>query len=221
MAGRPKAVILGDSHVEGLGPELTRRLPAAGVDVLGVTARRGWSTDAYNRAHDVAQLVLAHGVPDLVVLSLGGNGRPSSKSSYERILRTMVDAVRSAGVRRIVWVGPATALAGAAADAQRRHEQNATWQGQLLPSMGVTWIDSRPMTRTGHAADKVHFTLMAGGGYPTWASALTPAIARAAASPAPAVSSKSGSTSFWVPVAIVGTAVVVMVGAVVLARWHP
>ncbi len=234
MPSRPKVVIIGDSHVEALGPALERRLPALGIDVLQSVARRGWSTDRYNRAGDVARLVTARGRPDAVILSLGGNGRPRSKSSYEPVLRQMVDAVRAAGVSRIIWNGPAKSIASvsaASADAHRRHEQNANWQRELLPSMGVQWIDSRPMTRTGHAADGVHFTLRSG--YPAWADTLSHELAHAVASaPAPASrapggkgpvlprGSKSGSTQIWVPVAIVGVAAAILVGAVVLSRVY-
>ncbi|HEY5657770.1 MAG TPA: SGNH/GDSL hydrolase family protein [Myxococcota bacterium] len=180
MSAAPKVVIIGDSHVEALGPQLKRRLGLLGVNVIGFTYRRGWSTGRYNRARDVARLVLKHGRPDVVVLSLGGNGRPRSRSGYEKILIRMVRAVRSTGVEHIVWNGPPTSLAAVSkrsADAARRHEQNAEWQRELLPAMGVCWVDSRPMTKTGHARDGVHFTLRTG--YPAWADQLAHELSHA------------------------------------------
>ncbi len=237
-------VIIGDSHVEAMGPQLTQKLPTVGVRVMGYTTRRGWSTDRYNGRGDLARLVTrpehgGSGTPDAVVVSLGGNGRPRSKSSYRSILQRAVNKIRESGVQRIVWVGPATSVAersAAAADAHRRHEQNAEWQRELLPQMGVTWIDSRPMTRSGHAPDGVHFTFREG--YPRWADQLKHEIAHALAGPAPSGGAPSGgkpgpgrpaggmplkgsAASFWVPVAILTVATGIFLGTIFLVRPRP
>lgn len=227
--------IMGDSHVEAMGPLLTRELPSVGVNVLGFTARRGWTVGRYLSAGDVTRLVSdpesgSGGQPDAVIISLGGNDRRTSLSTYRRELERMVNAVRAAGVSRIVWVGPTHSLQTTAAnrDAHARHERHAQWQQQVLPGLGVQWIDSRPMTQTGHAPDGLHYTIREG--YPRWASQLKHEIAHALAAPAssgggsaPAggksgrSNKERGSTPLWIPLVIVGVAGAVFIGTILLA----
>jgi hypothetical protein len=80
-----------------------------------------------------------------------------------------VEQARAAGARHIVWLGPASSAVhqnARAAQVGAFHEQNAEWQHELLPELGVTWVDSRPMTHHFHGRDGIHFTRT---GYRTWA----------------------------------------------------
>ena len=54
MTVRGKTIaIVGDSHMEALGPRLRRQLTAKGARVLMAEARRGWSTARYVAARDL------------------------------------------------------------------------------------------------------------------------------------------------------------------------
>lgn len=175
--GRPARVfIVGDSHVEMLGPSLARRLRAQGFDVLGHESRRGWSTMRYREEGDLRELLVRAGRPELVVVSLGGNDRVESAEAYAEHLRWIVGEARAAGAQRIVWLGPATSDArrGArAAATSARHERNADWQREILPRLDVRFVDSRPFTVEHHARDGIHFDRT---GYAAWADAVLPAL---------------------------------------------
>ena len=69
----PSVFIVGDSHVQMLGPTLTHRLEDEGVTVAGYEARPGWSTARYQRRGDLQDVLEAAGRPEIVVVSLGGN----------------------------------------------------------------------------------------------------------------------------------------------------
>jgi hypothetical protein len=45
-----------------------------------------------------------------------------------------------------------------ASEVEERHSTVREWQRQILPRLGVTWVDPRPWSQTGHASDGVHFT---------------------------------------------------------------
>ncbi len=172
----PSVFIVGDSHVQMLGPTLGRRLEAAGVEVAGYEARPGWSTARYQRSGDLQDVLERAGRPEIVVVSLGGNDFVGSAETYYAQLAWVVDRARAAGAQQIVWLGPATSdeAAGArAAEVALRHEHNAELQAELLPALGVTWIDSRPMTEADHRRDGVHFTR---AGYVRWAQGALPTV---------------------------------------------
>lgn len=165
----PRVFILGDSHVQMLGPILSRQLEEERIRVVGHESRPGWSTQSYRRTGDLRVLLERRGRPEIVVVSLGGNDWPGSEERYRSQLRWVVEEARAAGAERILWLGPATSAverSPQAAEVGARHERNAEWQRQLLPQLGVVWIDSRPMTRRFHAPDGIHFTR---SGYRTWA----------------------------------------------------
>ncbi len=161
-------MVIGDSHVERLGPMIDRAVRASGRESLGYLARRGWSASRYVREDDMAERLTENGRPDVVVISLGGNDRCRNRVIYEKQLRWVVDQAREAGATRIVWLGPAASDVERSEQAQmvgEWHEHNAEWQSEILPGLGVEWIDSRPMTQDGHAVDGIHFTVRA---YRAW-----------------------------------------------------
>ena len=158
--------------------------------------RPGWSPGARRRAGDVRALLTREGTPDIVLIFLGGNDAARTRAAYRWQLEWVVRQARSAGARRIVWFGPATSDPGASPRAARtsvRHERNAEWQREILPELGVEWIDSRPMTRRGHGRDGVHFTR---SGYRLWADGIVGAqrsLAVAASPSWPGSASRSAS----------------------------
>lgn len=172
----PSVFVVGDSHVQMVGPMLTRRLARAGYRALGYEARPGWSTRRYRRADDLRALLERSGRPQIVIVSLGGNDFVSSRERYAEDLAWVVGEAKAAGARQIVWLGPATSDASAserAASTGARHERNAELQRELLAPLGVRWIDSRPLTLAHHGRDGVHFTRT---GYATWTEGVLPAI---------------------------------------------
>jgi len=201
MTVAKKVVIIGDSHVEALGPRLMRLLPGVGLQPLGYTARRGWSEARYKAAGDVRAFARAHGVPDVVVFSLGGNNQNFNATTYRGTVETLLTAARRAGASQIVWVGPASgtpSVSAAAADAAARHQRTAELQATLMPTLGVHWVDSRPLTLGGNAPDGVHFTRT---GYDTWATSLVHELAHGIAV-APMRGGSQGTGTIIVPVLI-------------------
>lgn len=175
-AAVPSVFVVGDSHVEMVGPMLTARLGEAGFRALGYEARRGWSTRRYREAGDLRALLQRRGRPEIVIVSLGGNDRVSSPERYAEDLAWVVAQARAAGARQLVWLGPASSDASVgprAAFTGARHEENAELQRELLADLGVRWIDSRPLTQTHHGSDGVHFTRT---GYSTWTAGVLPAL---------------------------------------------
>ncbi len=179
QASLPSVFVVGDSHVEMVGPMLTARLSDAGFRALGYEARRGWSTRRYREAGDLRALLERSGRPEIVVVSLGGNDRVDSREQYAEDLAWIVGEARAAGARQIVWLGPATSDPSAgprAAFTGARHEANAELQRERLGDLGVRWIDSRPLTQRDHRRDGVHFTRT---GYSTWTAGVLPELDRA------------------------------------------
>ena len=180
----PRVMIVGDSHIERLGPMMSRAVQEDGLESLGSLARRGWSTARYVREGDLQQRLTENGTPDIVIISLGGNDRPRNMTRYREQLAWVVGQVREAGATRIIWLGPAASDMARSERARmvgEWHEHNADWQSQILPEMGVEWLDSRDFTHTGHGMDGIHFTVRA---YRSWCHA---ALQAAHIEPAPAV----------------------------------
>lgn len=171
-----RVFVVGDSHVFQLGPALSRLLEEDGIEVEGWESRHGWSTARYREAGDLREVLELNGSPEVVVISLGGNDFVRSEEQYRRQLTWIVEEARSAGALEIVWLGPATSDVDRGELAEitaARHERNAELQAEILPELGVHWVDSRPVTYEGHAHDGVHFTR---SGYHTWACGVCEAI---------------------------------------------
>src|SRR3990167_7058897 len=133
-----RVAFVGDSHGQVLGPRLKRLL--GDVEVV---VQPGWSEARYAGVRVPAA--------DLVIYQLGGNNFHLEAARYRRDVETLLAAARG---RPVLWVGPATATEPATA---RRHEATARLQAALLPGLGVEWMDARPLTRSGHRSDGVHF----------------------------------------------------------------
>lgn len=161
-----RVALIGDSHMQALGPRLQRIL---GSRVVRVEAQPGWSTRSYLNAGTLP--ALARGA-DVVVVELGGNDASShmSPSAHATNVERVTEQVRPA---RVVWVGPGVtaradleALRGPIRDAQKR----------VVEAGGDSWLDARPMTKLDELrTDGVHFSA---SGYDRWAQVLAMELTR-------------------------------------------
>lgn len=148
-----RLAIVGDSHTQVLGPILARMFRDAGVEVVRVTAKPGWSLVRYLRDSTFRDALRGANV---ALVLLGGNDDPAAApAAYGRALRRAVTLAKARGVR-LVWVGPFTAQRQ---DVDARHLQTTRFQRTLLPKLGVTWIDGRRVSRgIPNRTDGVHFS---------------------------------------------------------------
>lgn len=171
-AETPTVMVIGDSHVERLGPALEARIEELGAEALPSLARRGWSSGRYRRANDLAQVLRDAGQPDVLIVCLGGNDHPYSRTVYARQLGWIVEQAHAAGVREILWVGPASTHLDERARSRRTADniaRNTRWQREILPELAVHWMDSRDFTTEDHGPDGLHFNRR---GYAHWSDAL-------------------------------------------------
>lgn len=191
-------VLIGDSHTQVLWPIVTRAVGGAGHSVVFSEAHPGWSEETYRQKMPDLLSRLAAARPEIVVFELGGNGGKTG-AAYAEDVRWLVQASRDAGARRIIWYGPASTAPQASASVAARHQQIANEQSSLLPSLGVEWHDSRPLTLTDQRDDGVHFNST---GYARWADDITRSI----------LSSAPVSGSLWL---LLGVSALVIAGAIV------
>lgn len=155
-----RAVLIGDSQAAGLAAPLKAALLDRGVAIVGTAAHSGQQTIWFARERIVAEQIARH-QPQLVIFALGGN---DAQRSYDAWVPGVKEVIRQAAGLPVVWIGTAFSTS---ADVQERHLRVARWQQTLLPQLGARWIDSMPLTLTGHIADGVHFTRQ---GYESWAA---------------------------------------------------
>lgn len=158
--------ILGDSHTQVLGPLLRSRLEGFRENSIVFEAFSGQPTAS---AHKKASIPIHQAV---VVLALGGNDRGDQSQARARLV---ADVRRRNPDAKILWFGPFDASEHAVG---AEHDAQAKAQRAQLPGLGVQWVDSRPFSRSGHTADKVHFT---GNGYTEISESMLPDIQRALA----------------------------------------
>lgn len=151
--------LIGDSHMQALGPLLRRFLPTGSV--LSVQAQPGWSVKRWAAAPPKV-------TADRVIVVLGGNDRETSKT-YAATLKKFLSTLQS---KEVLWFGPSQAKGEIGA----WHERTRQLQKSLLPGMGVRWIDSSPWTGSDYRPDGVHFT---GKGYQRWAEGISGAVSQA------------------------------------------
>lgn len=192
-----RVALIGDSHMEALGPRLRQLLPAElGATVVRTEARRGWSAKRYRQTAAIPALAAG---ADVVVIELGGNDA-SSGIGPEEHARDVATLVRAAAPAQVVWVGPGVTLRPEL-EAYRAPIREA--QRQVVPALGGAWIDGQPLTRAQDLrSDRVHYT---GPGYARWAAALVPLLARAQ----PGEELSDSAWPWLGPVLVGGTAAVV------------
>lgn len=161
-----KIALIGDSHMQALGPRLKRLYEQddPSVEVTG-TAHPGWSLVKFiNEAH---LSNLARGM-DLVVFEIGGNDQITDRETYKARLATAVGMLRSTANpgAKVVIVGPPTADA---LEVDTRHRATTLHQASVWREAGADqWIDSRGVTANlPMRDDDVHFAVE---GYDRWAA---------------------------------------------------
>jgi hypothetical protein len=143
--------LFGDSHAQVVFPLLIDKLEERGHNVVVSKPRAGWTTKKHLQ-NGMASLLLSQPV-DVLVLSLGGNNHDLSPS-YGDVITQVLDLAQQTGVKDIYWISPAWATRN---DVQIRHEWTSEYLKANLPKR-VRFIDIRPITKTGHQNDGVHFT---------------------------------------------------------------
>jgi hypothetical protein len=142
--------LFGDSHAQVVFPILEDVLRDAGHDVVISKPVAGWTLQKHLQ-NGFASLLLGSDV-DALVLSLGGNNSNLSPS-YQQTIDQALQIAKQAGVKKIYWVSPAWAIRD---DVQIRHEWTTNHLKSNLPRY-VKFIDIRPVTKSGHRSDGVHF----------------------------------------------------------------
>lgn len=158
--------LLGDSHTQLLGPRFKSRAASLG-HALTFESFPGQPTKL---VHQKASIPSGQSV---VLLSIGGNDRGDQSAARAALIAAV--KLRNPGAR-LVWFGPFDASQHAWAG--KAHDEQAEAQRKQLPGLGVEWIDTRPISKTGHAADNVHYT---GTGYSQITDSLMPVVKRALA----------------------------------------
>jgi lysophospholipase L1-like esterase len=163
-----KITLIGDSHMQALGPRLKTMLAEmAGPDKVRVFANPGWSLIRYLNE---GQLAVKGSGAELIVFEVGGNNALTPEATDRARLTTAATLLRSQAAPgvRLILVGPAKAE-DAAVDV--RHAAATRNQLGLWEDTGYDeYIDSRPITQGQPLRDdEVHFERE---GYNFWAHAI-------------------------------------------------
>jgi hypothetical protein len=148
-------LIIGDSHVAAIGPALVERFarlkadPPLAVDFI---SNRGWSTKRTLAEVDIPE------AKNYIVIS-GTNDWPGER--YPAVLKAFGSKLRSHGARVFWWGPPAVANPGHA----ERVQTVRMLQKQILPGLGIIYVDSVPFSAEGHQKDLIHYTPP---GYAAW-----------------------------------------------------
>ena len=195
MARKIRVALLGDSQAQGLSPHLGAELDRRGMRLVARLTIPGVSTARLLDRHLEALREVVHGA-DRVIVALGGNDYGLGGEAGRRTYRFRLGRMRSElKGKDVLWLGPAYALDP---EVYRVHHRARALQKRFFRSTPVRWVDSYPATRSGHAADGVHFTR---AHYSRWARTV-----------AKEASELGGSGWLW-PVAI-GVGAVVVAGLV-------
>ena len=147
-----RALLVGDSHMQALGPRLVELLDPLGVEAIGGLANAGKSTEWYAQQNLVANAVATH-QPDVVVFVLSGNDQCWGEARQEAAARELI---RQAAGARVVWVGPPAAMEPAV---DRRHACSTDYSKAIMRRLRIPFIDLRPLTPLDKMrTDRVHFT---------------------------------------------------------------
>lgn len=147
-------LLVGDSHMQALGPRLQAIFGAAGAEEVIVEARPGRGVADF--VDDLPALI-ARVRPDVVILELGANdGRWSTEegaSAFRARVARLVASAEGSGAQAL-WVGPPQATDP---DAAARRPKVVAELLSVLPTLRVPFLDARPLTRSLPTRDGVHF----------------------------------------------------------------
>lgn len=156
-------VLVGDSQAVGLKPHMVELMRARGWQLVGSSTFGGWSTGRMVNEGELPALSRLE--PALAVVVLGGNDQPNSALAGK--IGDLVEKLRWSSHPRIVWVGPAHSTRP---EVNERKDRVAAIQRQIIPRLGVWWIDGQRMTEDlPHTPDGVHFSTV---GRRLWAERL-------------------------------------------------
>lgn len=190
--------LIGDSQGQGTFPALTRILKGAGHTVVLTRAEPGKDPRWWTQQPLADQLRAAQ--PDAVVFQLSGNNGERRAEVYRGYAEALLRAVPSGA--RVWWLSPAYATRQ---DIETRHRQTWELEKALLPQLGVSWVDVRPWTQTGHR-DGVHFstTTYAALAERVAQTILVGALSRPPGAPASVMTSKPAQRPWWVWTLVLG-----------------
>jgi lysophospholipase L1-like esterase len=160
-------IVLGDSQAGGLLQHLQEQMRTRGFTPIGAAVHDGWSTSRF--VEEQPAVALGRLRPNVAIIVLGGNDVASTAMARAGLggdIGRLVQQLRGGEAQpHIIWIGPAHSTEPGV---QRRHEATADFQRAIMPTLGVEWHDSEPMTSDlGHAPDGVHFTQVS---YARWAA---------------------------------------------------
>lgn len=166
--------LLGDSHMQALGPILEVMLEADGHRVIRKTANQGWSSARYLQSGLIRGALEG---AELAIIELGGNDRYVAEIGIQGYAVQLAQVRAQCPAPKVLWVGP-----GFTPDPEvgPDHNRAAAAQAKIVPKLpGCAWFDSRPYTQSGQRGtdttmERVHFTE---AGYTAWASGIRDAVA--------------------------------------------
>lgn len=169
-----RILLVGDSHMQALGPRLGELLDTYGIESLGGLAQPGKSTRWYSEQRLVADAVTQHD-PGAVVFILGGNDQCWGDAQQAVYWDELIHQARILHPdTKIVLAGPPSA---ASPDVDRRHVCSTNATRAYARANRLPFIDTREVTpEDKHREDRVHFT---SDGYDEMALALAPRISEA------------------------------------------
>ena len=163
-----RIAIVGDSHMEILGPTLQRRFRRQHIRAEYL-ARRGWGLRRYRTEDDLGTW-LREQRPSVVIFAVGSNdygiGRTSRYRPY--VDWALHQVPRGACV---LWYGPTAVQAEDANERMQRvaanHDRVAEMQREALADHNVRFFDTRPLSAAHIGPDGFHLHRR---GYSAWAS---------------------------------------------------
>lgn len=168
MAGR--WLLLGDSHLEAIGPKLRPLLAAKGITAR-IIPRRGQGVNSFVDDEAVFRAVQEFR-PDVTVLFLGGNDGREDAASYRTKVQRLLGQVPNP-----VWVGPWFA---SDPEVQGRHLRAGADIRAVTSRMRVPFLDGQiHAPRAQLRDDGVHYTA---AGYQRIVDRIYPLLTSAASS---------------------------------------
>lgn len=171
----PRIAIVGDSHMEILGPTLVRRFRARGIRATYL-ARRGWGIRSFQNEDDLLRTWLRQQRPTLVIFALGSNDYGIART---RLYRPRLEWAVAQAPRRadIIWYGPTFVTPSEEREARaRNHDRVAEMQEEVFADNArVTWVDSRLVSEDYIGPDGFHLRRR---GYSAWATHVVELVVR-------------------------------------------
>lgn len=196
-----RIALIGDSHSQIHFDYLIDDLETKGHQVVFRSSEPGWGVRKFANTDELDDLPEAEA--DVAIVALGGNNHKLDDLEYGTDIADFLALLEDAGIGRTVWLGPFESDENVRPDVQDRHQWTADFQGEVLPGMGVLWVDMRPASIGGPwRNDGVHFSSSV---YEDMIGVETPVILKYVSSPLIFLQ-PTRSPLFWgLVVAVLGT----------------